>query len=110
MTPDPSLLAGLQALHPAILTGVVRQAQGSTSFDLGAWSVRPLSAAGLANPNGLWLFSGQGAGADGAARPWSVVLKILQRPAVEVPSATCGIGSASCTWPARASPAAWPRR
>ena len=76
------LEARLQAVDPAILTDVVRQDQRSPSLELIEWSSRRLSDKGIAHPDGLWLFSGS-AHAGGAARPWSVVLKIVERPKEE---------------------------
>ncbi len=57
--PD-DVLATLQAVDPAVLEGVVREDQRSPSFQITDWSVRCLSDKGIINPNGLWLFSGQG--------------------------------------------------
>ncbi|MEP7356208.1 MAG: phosphotransferase [Anaerolineales bacterium] len=79
------VLADLKGIDPACLTDVVRQDQRNDSFEISAWSVRRLSEQGMANPNGLWRFSGTGH-AGGAERPWSVVLKILTRPKEEQPA------------------------
>ena len=76
------LAARLQAVDRAILADVVRQDQRSLSFEIMDWSFRRLSAKGFANPDGLWLFSGSG-NAGGATQPWSVVLKIFERPQQE---------------------------
>ena len=78
-------LAQLQALDPAILTEVVRQDRRSSTFEVGAWSVRRLSDKGIINPEGLWLLSGEGRD-GGETRPWSVVVKTLQRQEQEPPS------------------------
>jgi hypothetical protein len=81
---DDNLLERLKAIEPAMLTDVVRQDQSNPSFEIIEWSVQRLSDKGIINPDGLWLFSGSGK--DGAkSRPWSVVLKILERPEHEVP-------------------------
>jgi hypothetical protein len=77
-----NLAARLQAIDPAILTDVVRQDQRSSSFEITEWSVKRLSDKGLVNPDGLWLFSGQGH-AGGDLRQWSVVLKAFKRPEQE---------------------------
>lgn len=77
------MLSRLNAIDMAILTEVVRQDQRSPSFEITEWSVRRLSDKGMENPDGLWLFSGEGS--DGAVRTWSVVLKIFERPDEETP-------------------------
>jgi hypothetical protein len=74
----------LQSIDVTRLTDVVRQDQRSPSFQIGDWSVRRLSDKGVINPDGLWLFSGQGHDRQGP-RPWSVVLKILTRQPEEPP-------------------------
>jgi hypothetical protein len=76
MTED--MLVKLQAIDLAILTDVVRQDQYSPQFEITEWSVRRLSDKGVINPDGLWLFQGEGHDHDGS-RSWSIVLKILQR-------------------------------
>lgn len=71
------LLVKLETIEKRILTDVIRQDRQNESFEVTDWSVRRLSDKGIANPNGLWLFSGQGN--DGSnTQSWSVVLKILQ--------------------------------
>src|SRR5512134_3840759 len=80
MTGD--LLAKLKAIDPLILTEVVRQAQRSPSFEITEWSVRRLSDKGIANPYGLFLFSGQGQD-ETSIKSWSVVLKITEHPEQE---------------------------
>lgn len=81
---DNKLLEKLGAIDPVTLTDVVRQDQCSPSFEITSWSVKRLSDKGVINPDGLWLFSGEGK--DGAeSRPWSIVLKILERPEQESP-------------------------
>jgi hypothetical protein len=72
-----NMLETLQAIDPAVLTEVVRQDQRSPGFEITEWTVKRLSDKGIANPDGLFLFSGQGHDERGT-RPWSVVLKILQ--------------------------------
>jgi hypothetical protein len=74
----------LQAIDSAILTDVVRQDQRSPLFEVTEWSVRRLSDKGVTNPDGLWLFRGDGYDKEGS-RSWSVVLKILQRQDPEPP-------------------------
>lgn len=81
---DGNLLEKLKAIDPAILTDVVRQDQCNPSFEITNWSVKRLSDKGIINPDGLWLFSGDGK--DGArSQPWSIVLKIFERPEEETP-------------------------
>jgi len=77
-----NLAARLQAVDPALLADVVRQDQRSQAFEIADWAVGRLSNNGANSPDGLWLFSGSG-GVGGAARPWSVVLKIIERPQQE---------------------------
>jgi hypothetical protein len=72
-------LTKLQATDIALLTEVVRQDQRSPAFEISDWSVHRLSDQGVANPNGLWLFSGQGQDAAGT-RPWSVAAKVFDWP------------------------------
>ena len=81
--PD-DILATLQAINPAVLESVVREDQRSPSFQITDWSVGRLSNKGIINPDGLWLFSGQGHDQQGP-RNWSVVLKILARQTEEPP-------------------------
>lgn len=67
----------LHTLNPTLLTEIVRQQQENPTFGLLDWSVAPLSDQGIINPEGLFLF--QGEGHDGQCeKPWSVVLKILR--------------------------------
>jgi hypothetical protein len=73
------MLATLQAIDPAVLTEVVRQDQRSPTFEILDWNVKRLSDKGVINPDGLFLFSGQGRD-EQDTRPWSVVLKILKKP------------------------------
>lgn len=82
MTQD--LMTKLRAIDPAILTDVVRQAHRSSSFEITEWSVKRLSDKGIINPDGLWLFSGQGNDSHGPAA-WTVVLKVFHHPEEEVP-------------------------
>jgi hypothetical protein len=63
---------------------VVQQDRKNPSFEITNWSVKRLSDKGVINPNGLWLFSGEGKDGTGS-QVWSVVLKILERPAEESP-------------------------
>ena len=76
------LEARLQAVDPAILADVVRQDQRSPAFEIADWSFKHLSDEGTAQPDNLWLFSGSGHSGDGP-RPWSVVLKLCERPQQE---------------------------
>ena len=66
--PD-AILGTLQAIDPAVLENVVRVDQRSPAFQISDWSVRRLSAKGIVNPDGLWLFSGQGRDGQGT-RNW----------------------------------------
>ncbi len=79
MAPDQlqNRLQTLTALDSARLTEIVRQAQASPSFEIGSWDVGQLSSDGMVNPEGLFLFGGDGHDERGQ-RPWSVVLKMLQ--------------------------------
>lgn len=77
------LLEKLNAIDPTVLTDVVRQNLNDPTFEITKWHVRRLSDKGVANPDGLWLFSGGGNGSQ--MRSWSVVLKILNRPPEELP-------------------------
>lgn len=77
------MLEQLKALDPAVLTDVVRQDQRNVAFEITDWDVQRLSDKGIINPDGLFLFSGNGH--DGAAaQPWSIVLKVLTDPGQEV--------------------------
>jgi hypothetical protein len=73
-----------ESIDAAILRDVVQQDQRSSSFEISNWSVRRLSDKGIQNPDGLWLFSGEGSDRKGS-RHWSVVLKILERQEEEPP-------------------------
>jgi hypothetical protein len=74
------LLERLRAVDFAVLTDIVRQDQNDLSFEISSWNVKRLSDKGIANPDGLWLFSGTG---GHETHPWSIVLKILNRPSEE---------------------------
>jgi len=74
----------LPVIDPTILTDVVRQDQRSSRFAITSWSVRRLSDKGIINPDGLWFLNGEGYDQAGS-RPWSLVLKIFQRPEHESP-------------------------
>jgi hypothetical protein len=67
-----------------VLTEVVRQDQRDPQFKIIEWSVRPLNDRGMVNPEGLWLISGHGE-VNGVSQPWSIVLKMLDRPDTENP-------------------------
>ena len=54
------MLSKLEAVDPSVLISVVRQDQNSPSFNVTGWSVRRLSDQGIINPNGLWLYEGEG--------------------------------------------------
>lgn len=73
------MLMTLKAIDPAVLTEVVRQDQHSAAFEITEWTVKRLSNKGMVNPDGLYLFSGQGYDEQGT-RSWSVVLKYLKDP------------------------------
>lgn len=75
---DDALLEKFNEIDPAILSDVVRQDQRDPAFEITNWSVKRLSDKGIRNPDGLWLFSGEGNTA-GDPRSWSIVLKILER-------------------------------
>ncbi|HEU0294574.1 MAG TPA: phosphotransferase [Anaerolineales bacterium] len=79
------ILEKLMAIDPTILTYIVRQDQNDLAFDITDWTAKRLSDKGGTNPDGLWLFSGQG-NSDKGSRHWSVVLKILQRQHDELPA------------------------
>lgn len=70
-------LQTLAAIDPVRLTDIVRRAQDSPNFEIGSWSVRQLSDLGGVNPEGLFLFEGQGQDTRGQLQ-WSVVLKTIQ--------------------------------
>jgi hypothetical protein len=76
------MLGTLQSIDPMLLAGVVRQDQLSTAFEITEWTVKRLSDKGMINPNGLFLFSGEGYDERGT-RSWSVVLKYLKDPGEE---------------------------
>ena len=78
----PDMLTTLRATDPALLREMVRKDQHSPTFELLSWDVKRLSQKGLINPDGLFLFSGQGDDERGTT-PWSVVLKILNDPGGE---------------------------
>ena len=78
------MLERLKGIDLGILSDVIRQDQNDPLFEIIEWSVRRLSNKGIANPDGLWLFSGTGIGSKGI-QPWSVVLKILVRQNDEPP-------------------------
>jgi hypothetical protein len=73
------VLVALRSLDPHVLTEVVRRDQQEPGLDITDWTVRPLSSKGVVNPAGLFLLSGE-ARAGGTTRPWSVVLKRLEKP------------------------------
>jgi hypothetical protein len=77
------LLEQLRAIDPIVLTNFVQQDQDDPSFEISSWDVKRLSDKGIANPDGLWLFSGTGGNEH---RPWFIVLKIMDRPPEEPPS------------------------
>ncbi|HMD82354.1 MAG TPA: phosphotransferase [Anaerolineales bacterium] len=79
------LLEKLQAIDIKLLTDFVQQDQNDPSFEISSWDVNRLSNKGIANPDGLWLFSGLGTG-DSENRPWAIVLKILTRQQEELPT------------------------
>jgi hypothetical protein len=76
------MLETLRATNAAQLLEIVRQDQHSSAFELLNWDVKRFGEKGITNPEGLFLFSGQGADERGT-RSWSVVLKILNDPDVE---------------------------
>lgn len=72
------MLMTLKAIDPMVMARVVRQDQRSGDFEITGWTVKRLSG-GIVNPDGLFLFSGQGYDERGT-RSWSVVLKTLKDP------------------------------
>lgn len=82
---EDRLLESLREIDPAVLTDVVRQDQRDPSFGITRWTVQRLSDKGIRNPDGLWLFSGDGKDGN-RSRTWSVVLKIIEKPEEEVPT------------------------
>lgn len=83
---DDDLSERLKAIDPAILSDVVRQDQGDATFEITDWSVKRLSDKGIRNPDGLWLFSGEGMSGR-ESKSWSIVLKIIEHSEEEVPPA-----------------------
>lgn len=67
-----------------ILTQVVRQDQHSPEFEVLDWSVHTLSTRGAQAPDGVLYVTGTGCDNAGT-RPWSVALKIVQRPEKDEP-------------------------
>ncbi len=85
MTADvPSPEVAPPVVEESLLADVVCRDQDSASFRIARWSARRLSGKGIINPEGLWLFSGEGSDGQGM-RPWSVVLKKLTSFAPETP-------------------------
>lgn len=79
------MLEQLQSLDPAVLTDVVRQDQRCPNFEITEWQVQRLSDRGIVNPDGLFLFRGDGREGNGwPIKTWSVVLKVLTDPGQEV--------------------------
>jgi hypothetical protein len=67
----------LPIVDSSFLTAIVRQDQKSPNFELLDWNVKRLSDKGIANPDGLFCFSGTGLDERGI-RDWWVVLKRTQ--------------------------------
>jgi hypothetical protein len=78
------MLTTLKIIDAKTLLDIVRQDQRSSMFELLDWEVKRLSEKGIVNPDGLFLFSGQGHDNRGTSS-WSVVLKILKAPGVQQP-------------------------
>lgn len=76
------ILTKLSSVDQEVLAEVVCQDQRNPAFIMMNWSVRRLSDKGVANPDGLFLFSGNGYD-EVSTRPWSVVLKIVKDPGQE---------------------------
>lgn len=73
-------LEQLQQLDIMLLTDVVRQDQRSPTFEIADWTVEPINFAKILDTTGgLYRFSGRGNDRQGI-RPWSIVLKMLNRP------------------------------
>jgi hypothetical protein len=102
-------LVKLKAIDPSILAQVVRQDRRSPSFEITDWTVRRLSDKGVINPDGLWLFSGDGID-GGRSQSWSVVLKILQRPEQETPSGDMWYWKRELLWAQSGLPESLPER
>ena len=77
-------LTTLQQIDPDVIRDVVRHDQRSSAFEIQQREVVRLSAKGIINPDGLFLFRGQGKDQQGV-RFWSVVLKVLFRQEQEPP-------------------------
>lgn len=75
-------LETLRMIDLTVLSDVVRQERRSPTFEITEWSVERLSTKGAVNPDGLFLFKGQGRD-GGDLQSWSVVLKRLRNPGVE---------------------------
>jgi len=76
-----TMLDRLQAIDINVLTDVVRQDQRCPDFVIRDWSVGRLSDKGIASPDGLFRFQGNGcsAGQDGPDyQDWSVVFKMVK--------------------------------
>jgi hypothetical protein len=81
------MLETLRAIDPAILAEVVQQDQRSSTFEVLNWTVKRLSDKGIMNPDGLFLFSGEGRDKQRIGS-WSVVLKIIKDPGGEPDSSS----------------------
>jgi hypothetical protein len=77
--PPANLHETLQANMPEMLSEAVRQDQRSPDFEISSWTVSRLSDQGIMNPDGLWLFRGDGRD-GGDTRSWSIVLKVFDEP------------------------------
>ena len=75
----PTTLVDLQALDPAVLTPILRKAEGVDDLHVHAFTAEPLKHQGIFNPDGLFLVQGT-LQAPYAQRRWSLVLKILREP------------------------------
>lgn len=81
--PPANLIETLQNTMPAMLPEAVRQDQRSPDFEISSWTVQKLSDQGILNPDGLWLFRGEGRDSS-ASEPWSIVLKVVDEPDAEL--------------------------
>ena len=81
----PSMLEQLSTLDDTVLAEIVCLDQRCSDFVITSWQVSRLSDKGIANPDGLYRFSGRGynTALREDERDWTVVLKILTNPPEE---------------------------
>jgi len=80
-----SMLDQLRTLDDHVLADVVRQDQHCPDFVMNSWQVDRLSDKGMANPDGLFRFSGTGRDPTNRETEcdWTVVLKNIKAPPEE---------------------------